>query len=62
MKNKHDKGEKFGSCNRRSCQGPPAIFFNKSTRKYYCPRCADKINEACGESLCVRFDILEAQK
>lgn len=41
---KPDKGLKNGSCNVTSCQQPGAIYFNKSTRKYYCKRCADAIN------------------
>ena len=42
------KGEKDGLCNRGACQTPEdVIFFNKSTRKYYCPECAFQINKAC---------------
>jgi len=40
------KGEKNGRCNRSSCLSPHnVIFYNYSTRKYYCPRCASLINE-----------------
>lgn len=42
--NKPDKGLKNGSCNRTACQRPNAIYFNKSTRAYYCEDCAREIN------------------
>jgi len=38
------KGEFGQECNRRVCQNKPAIWFNLSTRKYYCPDCAERIN------------------
>lgn len=44
------KGDYNGLCNRESCQKPPAIFFNQSTEKYYCPQCAKMINEMNPES------------
>lgn len=44
MKNKELKGIKNGNCNVTACQKPNAIYFNKSTRKYYCKECADAIN------------------
>jgi ribosomal protein L40E len=37
------KGEKHGVCNRGVCENPNALWFNKSTRKYYCQPCALKI-------------------
>ncbi len=40
-----DKGDKNGSCNRRVCQVPGAIWYNHSTRKYYCVECALMLNE-----------------
>jgi len=43
---KEDKGVQGGSCNRRSCQKPQAVWFNHSTRKYYCGHCARMINSA----------------
>ena len=57
---KADNGEKNGSCNRTACQKPNAIFYNHSTRKYYCPDCASMLNrvnksaamEALGHDLC----------
>lgn len=44
---KHDKGLKGGSCNRTACQAPNAMWFNHSTRAYYCQWCARLINDAC---------------
>lgn len=41
---KSDKGRKNGSCNRRACQKSGAVWFNKSTRAYYCGDCAHQIN------------------
>lgn len=43
---KPNKGLKFGSCNREACQAPGANFFNYSTEKYYCRRCAHDLNMA----------------
>ena len=40
------KGVKDGNCNRESCQKPQAIWFNHSTEKYYCTKCAKMLNEA----------------
>lgn len=37
------KGEKHGVCNRGVCNNPNALWWNKSTRKYYCQPCALKI-------------------
>jgi hypothetical protein len=44
IKNKPDKGLKGGSCNVTACQEPGANYYNKSTQKYYCKYCADRIN------------------
>ena len=57
---KPDKGVKGGSCNRSSCQAPGAVWFNHSTRAYYCPACAADLNrvnrrdamELYGHDLC----------
>lgn len=39
------KGEKNGACNRIACQKEHnVIFYNNSTRKYYCNTCAMMIN------------------
>lgn len=44
------KGEKGGACNRTACQMPAdqcpdgVRWFNHSTRKYYCWRCAWDLN------------------
>ncbi len=41
------KGVKGGDCNVTQCQEPDsAVYFNKSTRKYYCQHCAYEINKA----------------
>lgn len=43
--NRSDKGLKNGSCNVTACQRPnSAVYFNKSTRAYYCKQCAEQIN------------------
>lgn len=40
-----NKGELNGSCNITSCQKPnSATWYNHSTRKYYCPSCARRLN------------------
>ena len=39
-----DKGKKGCICNVTSCNNKGAIYFNKSTKKYYCKECADEIN------------------
>lgn len=43
--NHPDKGLYLGRCNRTDCQRPPATFFNQSTVKYYCPSCAELLND-----------------
>jgi hypothetical protein len=40
-----DKGEYKGSCNRRDCLAPNAIYYNLSTRKHYCVECAVLLND-----------------
>ena len=40
------KGEHKGVCNRKACDNPSAVYFNHSTRKYYCLSCAIRINDA----------------
>ncbi|RWZ87294.1 MAG: hypothetical protein EO766_12275 [Hydrotalea sp. AMD] len=42
--NKPDKGLLDGHCNVTACQRPHAIYYNKSTQKYYCHECALEIN------------------
>ncbi len=40
------KGVKGGDCNVTQCQEPnSANYFNKSTKKYYCQKCAIDINK-----------------
>lgn len=39
------KGEYNQECNITSCQKPnSAIWFNHGTQKYYCPSCANRLN------------------
>lgn len=41
----NNKGEFKGSCNMTACQKPDsAVYFNHSTRKYYCSACAKRLN------------------
>jgi hypothetical protein len=40
-----EKGEFSGECNRTACNLGPATYYNHSTRKYYCCKCALKINQ-----------------
>lgn len=43
---KKEKGEYNGLCNRSACLSPHnVIYYNHSTRAYYCPSCAGRINE-----------------
>lgn len=50
------KGKYGGNCNRTACQQPGAVWWNSSTRAFYCQSCARKINEfsvkADGYALC----------
>lgn len=58
MENLNSKGLWKGACNRTACQKPGALYFNSSTRKYYCFDCATLINndnpQLNGEDLCQR--------
>lgn len=48
------KGQKGLNCNRMCCQRPNAVYFNHSTRAYYCRPCAEDINRLCaGDSYVV---------
>ena len=49
-----DKGELGGACNRSACLMRPASYYNLSTQKHYCKRCAGLINQYCptGEPIC----------
>lgn len=40
------KGAKGGNCNREACQAPGAVWFNHSTLKHYCARCARDLNRS----------------
>ena len=42
---KSGKGEKGGICNRTACENSGAVYFNFSTEKYYCPSCAELLND-----------------
>ena len=44
------KGIKGGNCNVTACQKPNAVYFNKSTKKYYCEHCAELINWESGRA------------
>ncbi len=53
------KGDLKGECNRTACSNNNAIFFNHSTEKHYCIKCARLINgmnpeskEMYGHDLC----------
>ena len=39
-----DKGARNGTCNITRCENKPAIHFNRVMEKYYCTRCARKLN------------------
>lgn len=39
-------GVLFGVCNRGACESGVATWFNHSTKKFYCAKCAALINEA----------------
>jgi hypothetical protein len=42
-------------CNRKACNcNINVIWWNDSTRAYYCTKCAHEINESAGFKLCVR--------
>lgn len=58
-----DKGLWGGRCNRGSCLKPNAVFFNRSTRAFYCFKCARLLNDVnrkeaealYGGLLCVEY-------
>ena len=37
------KGEKHGTCNRGACNNTNALWWNRSTERYYCKPCARRI-------------------
>ena len=56
-----NKGEYNCECNRTACKNKHAIFYNHSTKKYYCGSCAYEINKWAqdfkkeyGHELCVK--------
>lgn len=58
------KGIFKGNCNRTACQKPNAVYFNYSTRLYYCASCAYTLNSAnrpdanrlFGHELCLKHE------
>lgn len=42
---KTPKGDEGGECNRTTCKCGPAMYFNESTRKFYCVSCALDMQE-----------------
>ena len=57
------KGKWRGNCERTSCQKPDAVWYNYSTKKFYCKSCAKAINLAnhddsmklYGHELCIPY-------
>lgn len=47
------KGAYGGNCFRAACQKPGAHYYNTGTRLYYCRDCAQRINQACSQTICV---------
>ena len=43
---KPDKGQRNGSCNRRACQDPGAVYYNRGSMSWYCESCARDLNSA----------------
>jgi hypothetical protein len=41
-----------GECARTACSNRPAVYFNKSTKWYYCESCAAQINRYAQHTLC----------
>lgn len=60
-----EKGEYLQECNRTVCKNTPAVFFNYSTKMFYCASCARLINDAnrkdaiqmFGHDLCLKVDL-----
>lgn len=48
-----EKGEQGGECARKECHGHNALFYNSSTRMWYCAKCAKQINFYAEQELCV---------
>ena len=46
------RNKKPPKCARTECPNVNAIFWNTSTRAYYCSACAKRINRAVGFELC----------
>ena len=43
---KPDKGQEGGSCNRRTCQDSPAIWYNHGSYAWYCTCCKNDLDDA----------------
>lgn len=52
------KGDYQDTCYRTACNAKQnVIFYNTSTKKYYCPSCAKKINAGNNnQPICIRKD------
>ena len=67
---KPEKGKESGICNRTACDNNNAVFYNHSTRMWYCPECAKMINQYnqidavrfFGHQLCTLTDNTELEK
>lgn len=63
------KGDLNDECNRTDCKNLKAVFYNHSTKKHYCPKCAKKINtynhndamRSFGHELCTLVKIKEEE-
>ena len=53
--NEELKGVKGGNCNVTASQRPEAVYYNKSTKAYYCKSCADEINWPGGRADTMRL-------
>lgn len=45
------KGDLYGQCNRTVCNGEAQFEHRDMPGKFYCLKCAKKINQLCGEAL-----------
>jgi hypothetical protein len=50
------KGDRGGACYRGACSNQNAEWYNVSTRRWYCDRCARVINTYAGADICQRPD------
>ncbi len=52
----NQKGEFGGECNRTVCKNIHAVWYNRSTQRYYCEPCATLLNEVNKEDADRLFD------